>query len=64
MLVARFVDMYWMIVPSFEGGGFHWLDLAAFVAVGGLYVGLAIRELAGRPLVPVNDPSLPLGEHA
>jgi hypothetical protein len=64
MLVARFVDMYWMVVPSFEHGGFHWLDLAAFVAVGGVFVGLAIRELAGRPLVPVNDPSLPLGEHA
>ncbi len=64
MLVARFVDMYWMIVPSFDGGGFHWLDVAAFVAVGGVFVGLAIRQLAGHPLVPVNDPSLPLGEHA
>ena len=64
MLVARFVDMYWMVVPSFAGGGFHWLDVAAFVAVGGVFVGLAIRQLAGRPLVPVNDPSLPLGEHA
>lgn len=64
MLVARFVDVYWMVVPSFGPGGFHWLDLAAFVAVGGVFLGLAIRELAGRPLVPVNDPSLPLGEGA
>jgi hypothetical protein len=64
MLVARFVDVYWMVVPSFAGGGFHWLDVAAFVAVGGVFVGLAIQQIAGRPLAPVNDPSLPLGEHA
>jgi hypothetical protein len=64
MLVARFVDMYWMIVPSFDEARFHWLDVVAFVAVGGVFVGLAIRQLGGRPLVPVNDPSLPLGEHA
>ena len=43
----------------------HWLDAAAFLAVGGVFLGLAIRALAGRPLVPLHDPSLPLeAEHA
>jgi len=66
MLVARFVDMFWMVSPAFHEGAFaiHWLDLAAFLAVGGLFIGLTIRQLVGRPLVPLHDPSLPVGEHA
>jgi hypothetical protein len=62
MLVARFVDLGWMIVPAFGREGFplHWVDVAAFGAVGGLVVGLAIRRLADRSLVPLHDPSLPL----
>jgi len=67
MLVARLVDVYWLVVPALHHGAFivHWLDVAAFLAVGGVFVGLAIRELAGRPLVPLHDPSLPLEpEHA
>jgi hypothetical protein len=66
MLVGRFLDMYWLVVPAFEGGDLvvHWLDAAAFVAVGGLFLGFSIRALAERPLVPIHDPSLPLGEHA
>jgi len=67
MLVARLVDVYWMIVPAMHHGTFavHWLDAAAFLAVGGVFLGLAIRSLAERPLVPLHDPSLPLeAEHA
>jgi len=67
MLVARLVDVYWMIVPAMHHGAFavHWLDAAAFLAVGGVFLGLAIRSLAERPLVPLHDPSLPLEvEHA
>ena len=67
MLFARLVDVYWMIVPAMHHGAFvvHWLDLAAFLAVGGVFLGLAIRSLAERPLVPLHDPSLPLeAEHA
>jgi hypothetical protein len=67
MLVARWLDMYWMVAPALHHGVFvvHWLDLAAFLAVGGAFLGLAIRALAERPLVPLHDPSLPLeAEHA
>jgi len=67
MLFARLVDVYWMIVPAMHHGAFvvHWLDVAAFLAVGGVFLGLAIRALAERPLVPLHDPSLPLeAEHA
>jgi hypothetical protein len=66
MLVARLVDVHWMIEPGFPAVGLaaRWLDVAAFVAVGGAIVGLAIRRLAGRSLLPLHDPSLPVGEHA
>jgi hypothetical protein len=62
MLVARFLDVAWMVMPAFGRDGFPigWLDVAAFVAVGGLFVGMAIRRLGGRSLVPLHDPSLPL----
>ncbi|HXJ35172.1 MAG TPA: hypothetical protein VMS22_14160 [Candidatus Eisenbacteria bacterium] len=67
MLVARYFDVFWMIAPAFQSTGLtlHWLDVAAFAAVGGLFIGLAIRQLAGHSLVPIHDPSLPLeGEAA
>ena len=67
MLVARWLDVYWLVAPPLYHGEFvlHWLDLAAFLAVGGTFIGLAIRALAERPLLPLHDPSLPLeAEHA
>jgi hypothetical protein len=62
MLVARFVGDYWLVSPAFhpDGLALHWLDLATLVAVGGLFLGLVVRELAARPLVPLRDPSLPI----
>ena len=66
MLLARIVDVYWLVLPAFgEGVGVRWFDVAAFAAVGGCFLGLAVRQLAARPLVPLHDPSLPLeAEHA
>jgi hypothetical protein len=66
MLFARFLDLFWMVAPAFNDGAFaiHWLDVAAFLAVGGLFLGLTVRQLVGRSLVPIHDPSLWVGEHA
>jgi hypothetical protein len=36
----------------------HWLDLAAPVAIGGLFVWMFFTQLRRRPLLPVNDPYL------
>lgn len=60
VLLMRFVDLYWMAAPSFGHAGlaFHWLDLATFVAVGGLWFALFIGQLKRRPLLPINDPFL------
>jgi hypothetical protein len=67
MLVARWLDVYWLVAPAFhrDGVALHWLDVTTFLALGGLFVGLAIRTLGERSLVPLHDPSLPLeGEAA
>jgi hypothetical protein len=65
ILVMRLVDMFWHIGPSprvlptsIPLGGFHvdWLDIAAPVAVGGLWLWWFFGELAKRPIMPVRDP--------
>ncbi len=69
VLAMRFLDLYWLVAPSFPvaatGIHAHWLDLAAPVAVGGLWLAEFLRQLKSRPLVPLNDPLLPqVLEHA
>ncbi len=60
MLVIRWVDLVWQVEPAFspESFSFHWLYLAAPVAVGGLWVAAWIAELKKLPLLPLRDPWL------
>lgn len=60
VLLMRFVDMYWVITPAFSPKDFapHWLDAAAFLAVGGLWLAFFVRQLQKRPLLPLQDPEL------
>lgn len=58
ILFMRFVDLYWFISPSFntEGPSFHWLDLAAPVGIGGLWLSTFYGQLKKRSLAPLPDP--------
>jgi len=60
VLFMRWVDLIWQSRPSLahEGFALHWLDVAAPLAVGGLWLAAYVRELKGRTLLPVNDPFL------
>jgi hypothetical protein len=60
LLAVRMLDMAWMIGPAFHPGrlAFHWMDVAAPVAVGGLWLALFLRYLGSRPLLPLRDPFL------
>lgn len=66
ILVMRLIDMYYLIGPSPMIGshaqeiGFNlsWMDFAAPVAVGGIWLWWFFGELLKRPLVPINDPYL------
>lgn len=54
ILAANALAVYWQIAPSFSPGGIHvhLLDFAAFVGLGGVWVGLYLRALLSRALVP------------
>lgn len=58
ILVARLFDEFWRIEPAFHRNTFylHWLDIAAPVALGGLWLALFLWRLGSRPLLPANDP--------
>jgi hypothetical protein len=60
LLVVRVLDYYWQLAPSFEHGHFHphWLDIAAPMTLGALWLGLFLKNLRGRPLVSLQDAKL------
>ena len=62
ILVAHVVEGWWLIAPSFYQTGVHlsWLDLAAFIGVGGVWFTFFVRQLERRALVPMNDPRFAL----
>jgi hypothetical protein len=64
LLAARYLDLFWLIVPAFEPAGVavHVLDAATLLAIGGAWVVLFARRLLDEPPVPLHDPSLPLAE--
>jgi hypothetical protein len=67
ILVMRVVDIAWTIAPVFRcpaqvdlpcsgGASLHWLDFAVVLGMGGIWLSLFWRNLAGRSLVPARDP--------
>lgn len=62
LVVIRLVDVFWMVAPAFRqtAPSLSWLDLATVVGIGGVWIAVFVRQLAGRPLVPMHDPSLPV----
>ncbi len=60
IIAMRLVDLYWLVVPAFHPDGvrLHWMDLAAPVGIGGLWMAVFAWQLKQRPLVPIHDPRL------
>jgi hypothetical protein len=66
ILAMRSVDMFYHIAPSptvsggHGAGGFHvsWMDFAAVIGIGGVWLAYFFTQLMKRPLVPVMDPFL------
>jgi hypothetical protein len=58
LVVMRLVDTAWLVLPAFSNGTLriHWMDLALPIGLGGLWLSFFARNLATRPLLPVNDP--------
>jgi hypothetical protein len=60
ILVVHYVDVYWVVMPSLspEGPRPSWMDLAAFVGVGGTCVAWVVSRMRGHPILPARDPYL------
>ena len=73
MIFMRFVDIFMLVSPEFASTGanlhtltgehvshffVYWTDLAAPLAIGGLWVWMFLTELRQRPLLAAGDPYL------
>jgi hypothetical protein len=60
ILSMRFVDLYWLITPSFrtESFGLSFLDFTIPVGLVGLWLAYFLTQLEKRPLMPKNAPHL------
>ncbi|MGA2609883.1 MAG: hypothetical protein ABSH01_20790 [Terriglobia bacterium] len=66
-IVMSVVDIFWLTVPAYERSGpqFHWMDWAAILGIGGVWIWRFTASLKGRPLLPLHDPGMEgVGHHA
>jgi hypothetical protein len=60
LFVVRLLDLFWTVIPV-DGQGAprgSWMDAAAPIGMGGIWLALFVWQLKSRPLLPVNDPLL------
>jgi len=71
ILFMRFVDLFMLVSPEFASTGVnlhlvegeshafvHWLDFAAPIGIGGVWMWMFFTQLAQRPLLAFRDPYL------
>jgi hypothetical protein len=65
MLLMQLVDLYWLLGPDLVSHGHetvplqvHWMDLAAVLGIGGLWLVLFVRQLRARPVLPLGEPAI------
>ena len=60
ILCIRFVDLYWIVMPTFrkQSFGLSWMDLTMPLGLLGLWFAYFLTQLEKRPLIPLNAPHL------
>jgi hypothetical protein len=65
MLLMQLVDLFWLIGPDLVSHGHgevplrvHWMDLAAALGLGGLWLHLFARQVRTAPVLPEGEPEL------
>lgn len=55
ILLMRFVEIFWITAPEFYGHhvSIHWMDLVAWIAIGGIWVAYFLHRLGVDELAPV-----------
>lgn len=63
VLVLRFVDTLWLVEPAFHPASLwvSWMDFAAPIGIGGIWLALFARLLVSRPPLPLADPYTEMG---
>ena len=58
ILVARLIDLFWLIAPEFhrQGISVSWMDIVLPLTLISIWVGCFLWQLRGRALLPVYDP--------
>ena len=58
ILIARLVDLFWLIAPEFHTSGLSvsWLDAVLPASLFTLWLGCFVWQLRGRAILPVHDP--------
>jgi hypothetical protein len=58
MVLLTLVDVYWLVVPSYEQAApqFRFLDICAVIGIGGLWLAAFLGQLKKLPLLPLHDP--------
>ncbi|MGZ7039757.1 MAG: hypothetical protein ACXVJO_16390 [Thermoanaerobaculia bacterium] len=57
ILVMRYVNVYWLAAPTWYGEHFRysWMNLAALVGIGGLWLYFFINQLKGQTIIPIHE---------
>jgi hypothetical protein len=65
MLVMQLVDLFWLVGPDLAGHGHggvplrvHWMDFAAALGLGGLWLFLFARQAQAAPVLPEGEPEV------
>ncbi len=60
ILCMSFLHQVWMVGPVFSPGRFYlsWMSFVAIAGIGGLWLGVFIKQVQARPLVALHDPSV------
>lgn len=57
VILMRFVDLFWLVMPAFRAEHLylHWLDIAALLGIGGLWIAFFAWQLKGKRLLAGHD---------
>jgi hypothetical protein len=65
MLLMQLLDLFWLIGPDLVGHGqgavplrVHWMDFAAVLGLGGIWLFLFARQAGAGPVLPVSEPEI------
>ena len=60
LIVMRFVDLFWLVMPQYYTHGFrlHWLNFSVPLSLGGFWIAAFLWQLKKRPLLPLGAPNL------